>query len=447
MTPAPETDRFRTLGNRVSWLLVPYVAVAQFATLGTPIVKLVHPAVGITWLTYEAVVLLLLAAVSAPWLVRRRRELGRTAGFALLAFTALLLYAAVSAIVRPDPHVRINEEHWDVATPFLVAPLLTAWLAMCAAVGLVLAADRGRRLRVLAVAAATAIVCAFAAWPLHAAATRSIRFSTGQGGAAVIHVMLLLIAALGVACLLRVSGRRARGLSLALVGAALVGIVATQWGGALITLGVWAVLLLLGRIRRTEPTRERGRRVEVTGAGPRRWWPFVVGAGALAVVGPLIPGASRVLSLADPQRLSNLEVSMRLWAADPATIVFGTGPGGVWPWHFFESMTVHPKHYETPAGSVLGTPHSTPLAALVELGVVGAILLAAVLVAVALLALGARTPSARWAPAAALLASLVAFLFDTYLLRNFGIAVWWWAVVALVATWPTTPPLSAPSEE
>ena len=27
----PETDRFRTLGNRVSWLLVPYVAVAQFA--------------------------------------------------------------------------------------------------------------------------------------------------------------------------------------------------------------------------------------------------------------------------------------------------------------------------------------------------------------------------------------------------------------------------------
>ena len=81
--------------------------------------------------------------------------------------------------------------------------------------------------------------------------------------------------------------------------------------------------------------------------------------------------------------------------------------------------------------------HSTPLAALVELGVVGAILLAAVLGAVALLALGARTPSARWVVAAALLASLVAFLFDTYLLRNFGIAVWWWAAVALVATWPT----------
>ena len=47
----PETDRFRTLGNRVSWLLVPYVAVAQFATLGTPVVKLVYPAIGITWLT------------------------------------------------------------------------------------------------------------------------------------------------------------------------------------------------------------------------------------------------------------------------------------------------------------------------------------------------------------------------------------------------------------
>ena len=27
--------------------------------------------------------------------------------------------------------------------------------------------------------------------------------------------------------------------------------------------------------------------------------------------------------------------------------------------------------------------------------------------------------------------------FDTYLLRNFGIAVWWWAAVALGATWPT----------
>ena len=119
--------------------------------------------------------------------------------------------------------MQINEEHWDVATPFLVAPLVTAWVAMLAGVGLVLAADRGRRLRVLTVAAATALVSAFAAWPLHAAATRSIRFSTGQGGAAVIHVVLLLIAALGVACLLRVSGRRDRGVGLALVGAALVG--------------------------------------------------------------------------------------------------------------------------------------------------------------------------------------------------------------------------------
>jgi hypothetical protein len=424
-------ERSTALGNAVSWLLVPYVAVAQFATLGTPIVKLVYPAVGVTWLTYEAVVLLVLAAASAPWLWRRRGELDRTAGFAMLAFTALVLYAAASAVVRPDPHVQINEEHWDVATPFLVAPLVTAWLAMIAGVGLVLAAERGRRLKVLTVAAATALVCAFAAWPLHAAATRSIRFSTGQGGAAVVHVMLLLIAALGVACLLRVSGRRDRGLSLALVGAALVGIVATQSRGALITLGVWAVLLLLGRIG---------------GAGARRWWPVVVGAGALAVVAPLIPGASRVLSLADPQRLSNLEVALRLWAADPATVLLGTGPGGVWPWHFFESMTVHPKHYETAAGSVLGTAHSTPLAALVELGLVGALLLAAALVAVALVALGARTPSARWAVAAALLASLVAFQFDTYLLRNFGIAVWWWAAVALVATWPPEP-ASTTSEE
>ncbi|MBK7820127.1 MAG: O-antigen ligase family protein [Tessaracoccus sp.] len=430
---APETDRFRTLGNRVSWLVVPYVAVAQFATLGTPIVKLVYPAVGITWLTYETVALLLLAGISVPWLLRRRRELDRAAGVAMLAFTALILYAVVSAIVRPDPHVQINEEHWDVPTPFLVAPLVTAWLAMVAGVGLVLAAERSRRLRVLTVAAAAAIVCAFAAWPIHAAATRSIRFSTGQGGAAVVHVMLLLVAAVGVACLLRAADRRTQAFCAVLVAGALIGIVATQSRGALITLGVWLVLLLLGR---------------VTGSiGMRRWWPLVVGAGVVAVVAPLIPGASRVLSLADPQRLSNLEVSLKLWLADPATVVFGTGPGGVWPWHFFESMKVHPKHYETSMGSVLGTPHSTPLAALVELGVVGAILLAAVLVAVALLAFGARTPSARWAVAAALLATLVAFLFDTYLLRNFGIAVWWWAAVALIATWPPAPLTRATSEE
>ena len=43
-------------------------------------------------------------------------------------------------------------------------------------------------------------------------------------------------------------------------------------------------------------------------------------------------------------------------------------------------------------------------------------------------------------------ASLVAFQFDTYLLRNFGIAVWWWAAVALVATWPPEP-ASTTSEE
>ncbi|MFT3888603.1 MAG: O-antigen ligase family protein [Arachnia sp.] len=422
--PATGLDARRVrAGNAVAWLFVPFVAVAQFATFGTPLVRMSYPIVGISWLTYELIALVLLAGAAAPWLWWRRRELGRPLILVMASFTALVAYGIVSALVRPEPGVRFDNRDWIVDPIFLVVPLATAWLAMIAGVGLVLAAERPRRLRVLVVGAAAALPLAFLAWPMHAVAIGSIRFATGQGGAAVVHVLLLLAAAFALAWYLAGGSRRRRVLSLCLVGAAVVGIVATQSRGALITLLIWGVLLAVGRIKGS-------------GQAARLAWPLVIAAAALAFIAPVIPGASRVLSLADPLRLGNIEVSLRLWSADAATVVFGTGPGGVWPWHFFESMTAHPREYETVAGNVLGTPHSTPLAALVELGLVGAALLACVLAGVALIALGARGTVTRWAVAAAVLATLVAFLFDTYLLRNFGIALWWWAAVALVATWP-----------
>ena len=91
----------------------------------------------------------------------------------------------------------------------------------------------------------------------------------------------------------------------------------------------------------------------------------------------------------------------------------------------------HSGQRPTAHGDLLLTPHSTPLALLVEHGLIGILAGAVMGVAVLLLWWRSRASLSRLAVASAVLA----FLFDTYLLRNFDISLWCWACVALVATW------------
>ncbi|MCQ8208784.1 hypothetical protein NPS74_13940, partial [Cutibacterium acnes subsp. acnes] len=80
-------------------------------------------------------------------------------------------------------------------------------------------------------------------------------------------------------------------------------------------------------------------------------------------------------------------------------------------------------------GPTLSSAHSTVLAVLVELGLLGFVLLLPVLLGpvvelVRRLFDGTGSPAEvvlRWA----VVATLPAFLVDTYLVKNFGVSMWW----------------------
>ena len=416
MLVTEETERFRSLGNRVAWLFVPYVALGQAAQAAFPIP-------GLTAFTFEFFLLLATAILTSPWWVRRWRDLGPTALAVFGAFAVILLYAAISLLVHPPPHIYFHDV--DVSRGFVAMPMGVALFAMLSGAGFILAAERHLRLRVLATAGAASLLVAFVGWPFQSAYRGYARLATGQGGAAIIHVMFLLIATFGLAQFLRGQWPR---LGLAVTMLSLVGIAATQSRGAILNVAAWVGLVALGwLITRPRET--------------KRLWPL--GAGLLAAVAllPFIPGASRVLELFDQKRATNMQTALNIWNDDPSTMFFGAGPGQVWPWYAYESgQYAMPEglYYEmahTPHGELLLTPHSTPLALLVELGIPGALL--GLVIGVALLVgwWRSRTSLPRLVVASAVLACLVAFVVDTYLIRNFGISLWWWAAIAVVSTW------------
>lgn len=318
---------------------------------------------------------------------------------------------------------------------YLLVPLLTALLAMAAGLGLAMAADRRHLPVVLTWAAGALVVAGFVAWPRQVPVHRSLRLATALGGSASIHLVFLLAAAVGLGWYLRSRGtvRSVEGAAgpawpgLVLVVLGVTGVLATGSRGGLLALVAWVVLLavqlLFGR---------NGRQ--------RRLWPWLVTAGAgigvAVVVAVLFPSLGRLFSLGDPLREQNLFSALTWWTRDWQTIVAGAGSGQVWPWFAIDSGLVPApgeRMVPTPAGQVLLSPHSTLLAVVVELGLVGALLAGVMVFALCKLALRGREDAFAAPLALALLATLVAFLFDTYLFKEFGNAFWWWLAAGAVA--------------
>lgn len=417
--------RFTQWGNRVSWLLVPLAVGMQFVWLRRPV-----NIAGVT-MTLELPLFGFLALIAAPWAVVRIRVMNRWVQVLAGAFTVLIVYAMVGIAWHASPVVETS--HLTVVPgSYLLVPLLTALLAMAAGLGLAMAADRRHLPAVLTCAMGALILAGFVAWPRQVPMHRSLRLATALGGSATIHLVFLVAAAAGlgwylhtrdVAAASRGSGSAWPGLVLAALGAA--GVLATGSRGGMLALGAWAallvVVLLLGR---------KGR--------PRRLWPWLVaaGIGVVAVVVVLFPPFNRFLSLDDPLREQNLFSALTWWTRDWQTIVAGAGSGQVWPWFAIDSGLVPApgeRMVPTQAGQVLLSPHSTLLAVVVELGLVGLLLAGVMVVSLCRLALRCRRDAFAAPLTLALLATLVAFLFDTYLFKEFGNAFWWWLAVGAVA--------------
>lgn len=423
-----EPTRFSRWGNRISWLLVPLAAVMQFVWLRRPV-----NIAGVT-MTLELPLFGFLALIAAPWAVARIRVMTRWVQVLAGVFTVLIVYAMVGIAWRASPVVETS--HLTVVpSSYLLVPLLTALLAMAAGLGLAMAADRRHLPVVLTWAAGALVAAGFVAWPRQVPAHRSLRLATALGGSASIHLVFLLAVAVGLGWYLRSRGtvRSVEGAAgpawpgLVLVVLGVTGVLATGSRGGLLALVAWVVLLavqlLFGR---------NGRQ--------RRLWPWLVTAGAgigvAVVVAALFPSLGRLFSLGDPLREQNLFSALTWWTRDWQTIVAGAGSGQVWPWFAIDSGLVPApgeRMVPTPAGQVLLSPHSTLLAVVVELGLVGALLAGVMVFALCKLALRGREDAFAAPLALALLATLVAFLFDTYLFKEFGNAFWWWLAAGAVA--------------
>lgn len=417
-----ESEAFRRTGNQISWLLVPLLA-------GMQLVGLRRSLPFLSGVSAALVVFVGLTVLTAPWWWRRRGELGRWGSALAVFFLAAVAYALVSVAVHPAPVVHTSED-FVVETRWLVIPLLTAAAALFAGMGLVLAAEPKRRLPVLLAGCAAMAVTAVVAWPKQAAIHRSWRFATAMGGSATIHVAMLLASALGLACVVHGLHRRV-GWAVAL--ACLAGLIVTGSRAALLMLAAWLVILAAGRIR--------------SFAQVKRLWPMWLGIAVLGGLVATVPALGRLVSFADVKRAQNLESSLTLWTSQGSNIVWGVGSGQVWPWYAFESGAIAVPGagmVPSPAGEVLLSPHSTVLALVVELGGVGAVLGAGCVVALIGLLIVSRGQPGRFLVSAALVATLVASLFDTYWLKNFEISMLWWMMAALVSAWPTSEDVSIP---
>ncbi len=114
-------------------------------------------------------------------------------------------------------------------------------------------------------------------------------------------------------------------------------------------------------------------------------------------------------------------------------VLVGRGWGGVWEWLVFETRHVpmdrHGPWFVTDDGRLLYHAHSVYLTTFAELGVVGVVLLALFLGVVARRATAAiRGDSPLWPLAVAVLLTLVAFAFETYLFHSLVTSMVWWVM-------------------
>ena len=394
--------KFREL---IGWALLPALLVMQFFDLRRGLF-------GPDW-TWSAFLVgyALLVLVGLPLVWGALKELRTPGWVGIGAFTAVLLYAAGSALVSGESLVTsrttptaVPPDTW--AHPALVhrlVPLLTAWLTMAAGVIVVLLIPPAKRVERLWWAGWLLIGTSLVAWPRAVLVHGSPRLATGMGGSATIHLVFLLCAGLFLGAAWQ--GHRRRW-SLAGAAASILCLLLTGSRSGLLSLAVGALLVAV------------------------------------------VPAARRLLVFGDELRAANLATAWHVFTGDPLTAILGVGSGRLWPWYAFDARywTVPWRgQVHTSEGDVLTNPHSVLLGVGVELGVVGLVIMSVLVgVVVARLATVWRhRPADGFGTVGdglvlALVAGFVAWVFDYYLFKNYAVSFWWWACFTAVFTIPQT---------
>ena len=254
--------------------------------------------------------------------------------------------------------------------------------------------------------------------------TTGWRVATKLGGAAICHVLLILAGAVAVDAVIR---NRHRILSSVAVVSHLACLAASGSRAGIICLALFILgLVLLGRSHRRRS---------------REQWTI------LAVLGIVVAGVAiwfvstvRTGSLVDPARARTWALAGHVVLESPGRFLMGTGYGTIWPWFVLESTFMPGSSHgmrQTLYGYSLPHAHSLVAQVLGELGAIGlALLLVSLGTVIAVCIKGIRGHF----PVLCLgvLATIPAFLMDTYLIKNFPIALFWWFFTLVICRLVTT---------
>ncbi|EFS92104.1 hypothetical protein HMPREF9607_01732 [Cutibacterium modestum HL044PA1] len=425
----------RDIGPLTSWGLSILVVVEAFADFRHGLTS--PPWIVSSYLIVD--VLVILACGPALWL--RRHELGPAGRWILGGALGLMMWAIASASMCPLPRLGME----PVTRSLLVMAPLTAVVTLLAGLSVAAGLTIGSSQRVVIERLwwpAVVMTCAsYLQWPRAMKVHGSARLATGMGGSAVLHVALLLACGVLVAAALAGYQRVASGV---LAVGALVAVILTGSRAGLACATLFVLGCAIGSVVWRRSWVARG-----AGHGRVVWGGLV--ALAVVVVGMvvLVPGLRRMLNPSDPMRSRTLRTGIEVWSSDLNHVFFGFGSGRLWPWYLYDS---HARREPwrglmmTEWGPTLTSAHSTVLAVLVELGLLGLVLLIPVLlvpvVELVRHLLDGICSSAEVVLRWAVVATLPAFLLDTYLIKNFGVSMWWWAVALSVVVWSDQRPPS-----
>lgn len=342
------------------------------------------------------------------------------------AFVFLLVWAAAS--VPLNSH-RVSASFGDpttsVAVPaiLILGPLLTASATFLTAVLAVRLADPKRLPEILEWMAVAGVFVTAAGLIWNGLNVDLIgRFATRIGGAAVFHVPMLL--GLAICAAGAVEGRRR--LLCAFGVLAYAGyLLATGARAGLITLGVFLLLTAVPAVVRAARRRPQFLPL-LTGLG-------LAGLGGFAFVAMKVVASRGGLDTSGAGRSETWAFGLDQALSTLPKAIFGVGYGVLWPWFGFEihALPQAGKHdlKQLPSGTTLAHAHNLYVAVFAELGVVGFAALTVVLLSVIVAWRRSEGAFERFL-SAALVATLVGFAFDTYLIKNFPLSLIWWCSFA-----------------
>lgn len=307
----------------------------------------------------------------------------------------------------------------EVPEWLVTVPLLNGVMAMLAGFLVMAVTSRSQRTPLLWRLSALMVPMTIIGWA-RVSITQGrpvIRLWTQLGNAAVYPIVVLLCMTIAMACAMR---RYRTRLSQWIAVFHLIFLFLTASRGGLVVLAVLVLLLVVRLARRHTGAGERLRRLP----------PSVLVVGFLGVLAAT--AVSPILGRLDQKsgRLMSWRAGIAALEGDWVTTLFGLGSGTIWPWFAYESGwqgLPGSRRVWGPFGYVLYHAHSLYVTVLVELGILGILLLVAMLwPLVAQWFRGGSTPLVVLV--SGVCACLVGFTFDLYLFKNFGVSMLWWTL-------------------